>query len=255
MFFKDQAGVYEEKNYLMDNFPALVKTLQKKNMLPALVFTFDRRYCVRLPAELTETFKEEIEEIKITQEYKEKQKRQEKNEKAMKKIVKKMKNEAAESDKTRKNENSVSREVTCVEDISPYGELMRIFQEFPMQTLVGPNNLDRDSMFNIMSNLKLVSEDYMEFLKYGISYHHAGNNSKMRSTTEMLFREKFLNLVVCTTTLAQGIHMPCQTVVFAGDSVFLNSLNYHQCSGRAGRRGFDQQAGSSFFYVNDFIRI
>jgi len=249
---KDQAGIYDEKNYLIDYFPALVKTLQKKNMLPALVFTFDRGYCVRLPAEVSDTFEEEIEEIKNTQEYQEKQANKEKIEKSMKKIMKKKKNEAAESEKTRKNVNAVSLAITSVDDISPYEELMSLYQEFPLQTLVGPNNLDRDSMFNIMSNLKLVNKEYMELLKYGMSYHHAGNNSKMRSTTEMLFREKFLNLVVCTTTLAQGIHMPCQTVVFAGDSVFLNSLNYHQCSGRAGRRGFDQQA--SFFFLKMVIK-
>lgn len=76
-------------------------------------------------------------------------------------------------------------------------------------------------------------------LQRGIGVHHAGMNRKYRQVVEMLFRKGYLRVVVATGTLALGINMPCATVVFSGDSIFLTALNFRQAAGRAGRRGFD----------------
>ena len=73
--------------------------------------------------------------------------------------------------------------------------------------------------------------------------------NKKRSVVEMLFRKKFVKVVFATGTLALGIHMPCKTVVFANDSVYLNTLQYHQISGRAGRRGYDLVGNVIFFGI------
>jgi ATP-dependent RNA helicase DDX60 len=84
-----------------------------------------------------------------------------------------------------------------------------------------------------------VQEWLINALSRGIGVHHAGMNRKYRQAVEMLFRKGFLRVVIATGTLSLGINMPCKTVVFSGDSIYLTALNYRQSSGRAGRRGFD----------------
>ncbi|PGH12600.1 hypothetical protein AJ80_06658 [Polytolypa hystricis UAMH7299] len=86
---------------------------------------------------------------------------------------------------------------------------------------------------------RFVSERLITALRRGIGVHHAGMNRKYRQVCEILFRKGYLRVVIATGTLALGINMPCKTVVFSGDSLFLTALNFRQAAGRAGRRGFD----------------
>lgn len=61
-------------------------------------------------------------------------------------------------------------------------------------------------------------------------------------------------VVTATGTLALGINMPCKSVVFAQNSVYLDALNYRQMSGRAGRRGQDLM-GDVYFFDIPFPKI
>uniref|UniRef100_A0ACB8E7Y3 ATP-dependent RNA helicase ddx60 n=1 Tax=Sphaerodactylus townsendi TaxID=933632 RepID=A0ACB8E7Y3_9SAUR len=83
--------------------------------------------------------------------------------------------------------------------------------------------------------------------KRGIGYHHSAMSSKQKQFVEMLFRMGYIRVVTATSTLALGINMPCKSVVFLQDSVYLDALNFRQMSGRAGRRGQDL-IGNVFFY-------
>ncbi|KAM9607634.1 LOW QUALITY PROTEIN: putative ATP-dependent RNA helicase DDX60 [Trichechus inunguis] len=84
-------------------------------------------------------------------------------------------------------------------------------------------------------------------LRRGIGYHHGPMEYKEKQVVEMLFRMAHVKVVTATSSLAVGINMPCKSVVFTEDSVYLDALNFQQMSGRAGRRGEDP-IGNVFFY-------
>ncbi|KAK8095102.1 DEAD/DEAH box helicase [Apiospora kogelbergensis] len=108
-------------------------------------------------------------------------------------------------------------------------------------TLADHTKISRDELKKSLRDLQWlkISTRLIGALERGVGVHHAGMNRRYRQIVEMLFRKGYLTVVIGTGTLALGINMPCKTVVFTGDSVFLTALNYHQGSGRAGRRGFD----------------
>jgi antiviral helicase SKI2 len=76
---------------------------------------------------------------------------------------------------------------------------------------------------------------------------------------ELLFSEGLIKVLFATETFAMGINMPTKTVIFnsikkvtgsGGLQRFLNSSEYVQMSGRAGRRGLDEK-GTVIIIVKD----
>ncbi|XP_032540999.1 probable ATP-dependent RNA helicase DDX60 isoform X2 [Chiroxiphia lanceolata] len=109
--------------------------------------------------------------------------------------------------------------------------------------------VDEDTLRKIFHRLRFERRGYLQQMMAlrGIGYHHASMSAKQRQVVEILFRLGYVKVVTATSSLALGINMPCKSVVFAEDSVFLDALNYRQMSGRAGRRGQDM-IGNVFFY-------
>jgi superfamily II RNA helicase len=90
--------------------------------------------------------------------------------------------------------------------------------------------------------------DMQRFLRHGIGVHHAGLLPKYRLLVERLAQEGLLSVISGTDTLGVGVNVPIRTVAFTklckfdGEkTALLTARDFHQVSGRAGRRGFDTE--------------
>ncbi|XP_074722618.1 putative ATP-dependent RNA helicase DDX60 isoform X5 [Strix uralensis] len=97
-------------------------------------------------------------------------------------------------------------------------------------TYADPKAVDEDTLKKIFHRIRFERGRYLQQMMAlrGIGYHHGSMAARERLVVEMLFRLGYIKVVTATSTLALGINMPCKSVVFAEDSVFLDALNYRQ---------------------------
>ena len=84
------------------------------------------------------------------------------------------------------------------------------------------------------------------WLRSGIGLHHAGLLPKYRILVEHLAQKGLLPVICGTDTLGVGVNVPIRTVLltqlckYGGEkNTILSARDFHQISGRAGRKGFD----------------
>lgn len=89
------------------------------------------------------------------------------------------------------------------------------------------------------------NDPLIECLKYGVCYHHSGLSSLVKETIEGLVRNNKIKIIFATTTLAQGMNFPINTVIFdtvrlrgKGD---LSNAEFWNIAGRAGRAYKDKE--------------
>lgn len=103
--------------------------------------------------------------------------------------------------------------------------------------------------------------EWLAGLERGVAAHHAGLLPPFKAVVETLFQQRLLRVVFATETLALGINMPARCVVveslekFNGEArVPLTSGEYTQLTGRAGRRGIDDE-GHAVVVWNDSVDV
>jgi superfamily II RNA helicase len=103
----------------------------------------------------------------------------------------------------------------------------------------------------------IVTKEVMQMESYhklrqcltrGVAYHHAGLLPNLKEVVEKLFEKGLIYTLYATETFAVGVNMPAKTVCFDGLEKFdgysfryLNTKEYFQLAGRAGRRGIDKE--------------
>jgi ATP-dependent RNA helicase HelY len=98
-------------------------------------------------------------------------------------------------------------------------------------------------------------ESWVSMLEAGVAAHHAGMVPAFKETVEQLFSSGHVKLVFATETLSLGINMPAKAVVLESFSKFngeshelLRAGEFTQLTGRAGRRGMDEQGTAVILY-------
>ncbi len=108
---------------------------------------------------------------------------------------------------------------------------------------------EKASIKELMQGAKFTSpygKEVKKYLHHGIGIHHAGLLPKYRILVEKLAQMGLLKVICGTDTLGVGVNVPIRTVLltklskYGGQKVAtLSARDFHQITGRAGRRGFD----------------
>ncbi|KAF4322230.1 hypothetical protein BBO99_00002272 [Phytophthora kernoviae] len=108
--------------------------------------------------------------------------------------------------------------------------------------------MDEAVMDSICQSNQIVDETLKHTLSFGIGLHHAGLARRDRELVEKLFKDRLIQVVISTSTLAWGVNLPAHLVVVKGTEYFQNGRyrsyplsDLLQMIGRAGRPLLDDK--------------
>ncbi len=78
----------------------------------------------------------------------------------------------------------------------------------------------------------------IDCLKKGVAFHFGNLPQRIRTKIELLFGEKIIDYVFCTSTLLEGVNLPAKNIFILSNAIGLtkfSNIDFWNLSGRAGR--------------------
>jgi len=134
----------------------------------------------------------------------------------------------------------------CAQEIT--ANLLPFDSKIPYVTRQECEKVLRDTLPNWQEYTVLPEYDRLvSLLEKGIGIHHSGMIPVFREMVELWISRKAISLLIATESFAIGLDCPIKTVIFTSFNKFdgsrerlLESHEYKQMAGRAGRRGLDK---------------
>ncbi|MBU4463804.1 MAG: DEAD/DEAH box helicase [Proteobacteria bacterium] len=159
--------------------------------------------------------------------------------------------------------------------LPPFGQIMRVLDKYNLlpaiffiksradcdnalklcteNLLIDQDRQDRKILLGrriedlVAKNERIKTHRQLRFIKdFAVGSHHSGQLPAWKMLLETLMTEGLLDAIFATSTVAAGVNFPARTIVFLNSDRFngkeflpLNSTEFHQMTGRAGRRGMD----------------
>lgn len=233
---------------MIRQFPLLVEKLRAMDKLPALIFIFKLDLVEESARAVSCSLESKQEKQRSHKANKEAQDMANKLRKVKKSLEKQKTMEEKAQKKPRRMEQSLIHEAAQADLLKLLDKNLEIPQDC---TYADPKVMDYQSLQMVFRRIQhsRKGEELKTLATRGIGYHHRVLNHKEKQFVEVLFRKGFIRVVTATGTLALGVNMPCRSVVFAQNSIYLDALSYRQMSGRAGRRGQDLMGDVFFFDI------
>lgn len=127
--------------------------------------------------------------------------------------------------------------VYCSSRFDAVDKAAKLFEHNQNKQVEISSNVNR-----VISQIKrYIHNDYYlgEFLNRGIGYHFGNLPQIIRNKVEVLFKEKEINFLFCTSTLLEGVNLPAKNVFILNNKYGKNNpfqpIDFWNLAGRAGR--------------------